>query len=602
MFFQLFLAILWIILYTAAPAAGHRFGAGFTALALAGGFAVYGTAGRLVFRHMVRRASDLSVTARGAFLERALSTHGVLVLGLFSFYFFFTDARSLLEMLFAPFPTLAAFVFFLFFMAHLNAAIAADAYAEPGGGGRAGLFSGSPSLFPMTWLAFLPWLVLSGISDILSLVTYGPFARAWQSPAGQAFYLISTFLMVALLGPALVVRFWGSRPLPEGPLRSYLEGLCRSMRLSYAGILTWPMLAHMPTAAVMGAWGRFRYILVTDALFSIATPEELAAVLAHETGHVMRRHVWYYLAAVGGFALLAFGVETLSGWAALSFFGRHPLLFLSVPPDLVTGGFRALVQVGFFVLFFRFFFGYFMRNFEREADLFVFETEADPRDLVSCLKKIALFSGKPIEAKSWHHFGIGERVDYVERAIEDPGLITRHAAKVKASLAAGAVALVLLGAASLALATGSWGNGVGERLALGVFEALEKTPDDPARPGSVDFGDYLYGGKKYGRARAEYEKVLARDPENARAANNLAWMLATCPDKENCDPALSLTLARKAVLEDPEPHVLDTLAEALFRNGRAAEALGVEREARIKAEGDRRYFDEQIERFKAAMK
>jgi len=101
----------------------------------------------------------------------------------------------------------------------------------------------------------------------------------------------------------------------------------------------------------------------------------------------------------------------------------------------------------FFILFFRYVFGYFMRNFEREADLFVFQSPADPNDLVSCLEKIARFSGKPIEAKSWHHFGIKERMGYVTLAMADYGWIRRHSEKVKKSLVAAGLILAEIGRA-----------------------------------------------------------------------------------------------------------------------------------------------------------
>lgn len=601
MFFQLFLAIVWIILYTAAPSGTPRHGAGYTFFVLAAGFLACAVGGRLHFRHLVRRASDLSMISRGAFMERALSTHAGMVLILFSFYFFATDARYYLDLFTAPVPTFGAMIFFFFFMAHLNSAMVSATCSESGPTEARGLFSiRNPGLFPMTWMAFAPWFMLSGMSDLLSLIQWQPFRQAWENPWGQAVFLVASFFLVALFGPVMIVRFWGSRPLPKGPLKEFLDDLCIRMGLRYAGIVTWPILNHMPTAAVMGIWGRFRYILITDALLAIATPGELAAVMAHEIGHVKRRHVWYYFGAVAGFSILAFGSETLSGWAALAFFGRFPSLYAGYFSATSTGAFQAFTQAAFFILFFRYVFGYFMRNFEREADLFVFQSPADPGDLVTCLEKIGRFSGKPLEAKSWHHFGIKERMDYVTLAMADSRWILRHSEKVKKSLVAAGVILAVAGPLSLALATGQMGRGVQEKLVAGVFESLKSLPEPLTGSASLDYADYLQSKGEWPEARMEYERILTEDANNARAANNLAWMLAACPDPSACDRVLALELARRAALIDPLPHVMDTLAEALFQNGFFDEAVKAEQKALEGAGPDREYFLSQLEKFQAA--
>jgi len=96
----------------------------------------------------------------------------------------------------------------------------------------------------------------------------------------------------------------------------------------------------------------------------------------------------------------------------------------------------------------------------------------------------------------------------------------------------------------------------------------------------------------------EYERILAEDAQNARAANNLAWMLATCPDPSVCDRGLALRLARRAAMAEPMPHVMDTLAEALFQNGFFDEAVKAEQKALEGAGPDREYFLSQLERFR----
>jgi tetratricopeptide (TPR) repeat protein len=85
------------------------------------------------------------------------------------------------------------------------------------------------------------------------------------------------------------------------------------------------------------------------------------------------------------------------------------------------------------------------------------------------------------------------------------------------------------------------------------------------------------------RAIAHYCDALAMDPSRTRAANNLAWLLATAPDLEPGDAAEAVRLAEAAArhMAYREPVILDTLAAAHAAQGRrdaavehAAPALG----------------------------
>jgi hypothetical protein len=65
------------------------------------------------------------------------------------------------------------------------------------------------------------------------------------------------------------------------------------------------------------------------------------------------------------------------------------------------------------------------------------------------------------------------------------------------------------------------------------------------------------------------------------AANNLAWLLATCPDRSLRDGARALTLARQASAHshDQNPLILGTLAAAYAETGQRAEALATAQRA-----------------------
>ena len=77
--------------------------------------------------------------------------------------------------------------------------------------------------------------------------------------------------------------------------------------------------------------------------------------------------------------------------------------------------------------------------------------------------------------------------------------------------------------------------------------------------------------KKLGRfkeAARDYQRALKVNPNEAVVYNDLAWLLATCGEKDIRSPAEAIKYAKKAVELDPEEgHYLDTLAAAYAANG-----------------------------------
>jgi tetratricopeptide (TPR) repeat protein len=82
--------------------------------------------------------------------------------------------------------------------------------------------------------------------------------------------------------------------------------------------------------------------------------------------------------------------------------------------------------------------------------------------------------------------------------------------------------------------------------------------------------------------------------------NNFAWLLATCDDPAYRNPEQALELARKAAVIEQSPHILDTLAECLFINGRIAEAIDAATTALELAKSNRGYYNGQLEKFQTA--
>ncbi len=76
------------------------------------------------------------------------------------------------------------------------------------------------------------------------------------------------------------------------------------------------------------------------------------------------------------------------------------------------------------------------------------------------------------------------------------------------------------------------------------------------------------GLQQWDKAIAEYASALELLPNHALSHNNLAWLLATCPDAKFRDATAALEHATRAVeLEPNAPHAWNTLGVAHYRTG-----------------------------------
>ncbi|MFH2133477.1 MAG: tetratricopeptide repeat protein, partial [bacterium] len=78
---------------------------------------------------------------------------------------------------------------------------------------------------------------------------------------------------------------------------------------------------------------------------------------------------------------------------------------------------------------------------------------------------------------------------------------------------------------------------------------------------------------QYTKAETGYQEILAINPQDKVAWNNLAWMYLTAKNKEMHKLEEALQLALKAVELSPSPANLDTLAEAYYQKKEYQKAL-----------------------------
>jgi Zn-dependent protease with chaperone function len=506
--------------------------------------------------------------------------------------------------IFSAFPTFTALIFLAIFIFYLSIvwAFAHKPFKI--------LFKSNQSWQSYVWSnilfsipVLLPWLFLSGILDLINSLPFEPVKQILATSEGQIIYFMIFLFIVAIIGPAIIQRFWRCKPLENGYERRRIENLCKKAGLKYANILYWPAFgSRMITAGVMGLIQKFRYILVTGPLLRLLAPDEIDSVIAHEIGHIKRKHLIFYLIFFAGYMLLSYSTYDLI---------IYLILFSEPVLKIITGmGFNrttvistlfSIVEICLFLIYFRYVFGYFMRNFERQADCFVYDLFDSAKPLIATFKKIITTSGRSPDRPNWHHFSITERIDYLEKCESDRSFVLRHDRKIKKSLAVYFLGVLLVGSIGYNLNFGAAGKQLSNHLIEKIiFNELEKSPNDPILYQTL--GDIYYNAKNYDGVKQAYETALTYNPDNPHVLNNLAWFYATCEDLSYRNSARALLLAKKAEKLIIAPHILDTLAESYFVNGNYEQAIAAEIRALKLAKSNRSHYKKQLAKFENAAK
>lgn len=556
---------------------------------------------RLQFRALEKQISKQSPYHLDHKFNSTLSRLSVAAIVLFTLNIYGLSLPSFLINIsvFTISPTLQALLFiglFVFYIA-IVWGFAYRAYQKlnmDGMSRRAYIFSNISFSIPV----LIPWLLLSGIADIINALPFELPKHLLSTTEGEIIYFIIFLLGVSIIGPAMIQKFWRCKPLEPGFHRSRIENLCKKAGVEYAEILSWPILGgRMITAGVMGLVKKFRYILVTNALFRFLEPEEIDAVITHEIGHIKKKHLWFYLLFFVGYLVLSYVSFDLIIYLII----YSDLLFSIInitgfDRTLVYSTVLSLVTIIIFLVYFRFIFGFFMRNFERQADIHVYTLCKSSKPLISTLEKIALTSGQPPDKPNWHHFSIKKRIDYLKKCETDKRWIIFHNQKIRKSIAAYLAGMILIGGIGYKLSFGE----TKDRLNKYFFEKtilreLEKTPNSHGLYSAL--GDLFYAGKNYAKTIEAYERSLIYLPDNPQVLNNLAWLFATCDDKKFRNPKRALMLATKAAQLKEAPHILDTLAESFYVNNYIEDAIATERRALDLTKKNRSYYGKQLEKF-----
>lgn len=120
---------------------------------------------------------------------------------------------------------------------------------------------------------------------------------------------------------------------------------------------------------------------------------------------------------------------------------------------------------------------------------------------------------------------------------------------------------------------------------LGIVDQIGTDNREPARMAASTLllaaGDLAFSAGDRAAAVDHYERAIARWNDNGAAHNNLAWILATDPDRARRDPLRAITLAQHAckLTGHRDPTSLGTLAAAYAANGELPRAVETARAA-----------------------
>jgi STE24 endopeptidase len=242
----------------------------------------------------------------------------------------------------------------------------------------------------------------------------------------------SFILLILVVAPAMMVKVLPVYELSSPYLRNLIENFTGALKIKFRNILVLePIGPRLYTAGVLGFFPPFRYLFFSESLLKVLDEDEVLGVLAHEVAHLRNHHgLWLFL------LLFSFTLYLLN--SLFLFFLPFALMFEDV--DAFSDFFETNKEIleiilSFYLiilafLFFRYIFAYFLRSLEREADMFACYYLGSEVPLVKALYKVGEATGQLFE-KSWHHYGLYERISFLRKMFSQEGLSKEFFVKKK---------------------------------------------------------------------------------------------------------------------------------------------------------------------------
>jgi STE24 endopeptidase len=229
---------------------------------------------------------------------------------------------------------------------------------------------------------FLVGLVLAAILVELLYFTIRQSPQHWWLIMWALF--MGLFIMLAQLAPVILFPiFYKFEPLDNDDLRRRLVVLSERAGTRVRGVYRWRLSEKSKKAnAALTGLGNTRRIILADTLLDNYAPEEIEAVLAHELGHHVHRHILK--------SILVQAVITVAGFWAASWVLHYAVdqhLFEELS-DFANLPLLVLVSAVLSVLLMPAMNAYSRFN-ERQADRYAFESIASLEPFISAMNKLA---------------------------------------------------------------------------------------------------------------------------------------------------------------------------------------------------------------------
>lgn len=218
----------------------------------------------------------------------------------------------------------------------------------------------------------------------------------WWWVAGWALFMLFSVVMAHLAPVLLFPLFFRFRALADEELTARLTRLSEEAGAKVRGVYEW-MLSEKTkkaNAALMGL-GRTRRIVISDTLLATCNHDEIEAVLAHELGHHVYRHMLKGIVVQGVITFFGFWCLKLAvRWAALDW-NRHydQIDFANLPLMILVATTISVLLLPLMNAYSRF-------N-ERQADLYAWKSLGAVQPFCSAMEKLAAQNLSEREPSRW---------------------------------------------------------------------------------------------------------------------------------------------------------------------------------------------------------
>jgi STE24 endopeptidase len=216
----------------------------------------------------------------------------------------------------------------------------------------------------------------------------------WWVTCWVLFMLLNVLL--AHIAPVLLFPlFFRFRTLDDEELTARLTRMSERAGAKVRGVYEWNLSekTKKANAALMGL-GRTRRIVISDTLLAICNHDEIEAVLAHELGHQVYRHMLKSIAVQGVITFIGFWCLKLAvRWAAFDWKRYDQIDFANLPLMILVATAISLLLLPLMNAYSRF-------N-ERQADAYAWKTLGSIKAFCTAMEKLAAQNLSEREPSRW---------------------------------------------------------------------------------------------------------------------------------------------------------------------------------------------------------